>query len=223
MNDYSIFDRNGIPRPPVFSGMTGQGADAMYSVGGRWMKAGQTTANGYLINSYDPNSYTLGMTYKGVPVPVQMQTSIIPPYTPQFIKEANGGAGGISEQDLKRMEDMNKALGMANSYLNDPSFEIPEGFSFDKSAVEQFKNNYFSNKERKKRNDLVDIVPLEQFREIASSPDAQSGLYYVPYQDNDGNVDFHEFYMEGQQRVEPVIAVDEEGNQHTIKIPYADR
>lgn len=199
MNDYSIFDRNGIPRPPTFSGMTGQGADAMFSVGGRWMKAGQTTADGYLINSYDPKSYTLGMTYKGVPVPVQMQTSIITPYTPQFVKEAKPDAGGMTEEDSKRMEFINNSIGMANSYLNDPSLEIPEGFSFDKSAVDLFKKNYFSNKEREVNKNLVDIVSLEQFKEIASRPDAQKGLYYVPYQDNDGNVDFHEFYMEGQK------------------------
>lgn len=199
MNDYSIFDRNGIPRPPAFSGMTGQGADAMFSVGGRWMKAGQTTSNGYLINSYDPESYTLGMTYKGVPVPVQMQTSIIPPYTPQFVKEAKGEAGGMTEEDMKRMDMMNISIGLANSYLQDPSLSVPEGFVFDKSALENFKNNYFSNKERQIRNDLVDIVSLDQFKEIASSQDAQSGLYYVPYQDNDGNVDFHEFYMEGKK------------------------
>lgn len=199
MNDYSIFDKNGIPRPPSFSGMTGQGADAMFSVGGRWMKAGQTTSDGYLINSYDPKSYTLGMSYKGVPVPVQMQTSIIPPYTPQFIKETKGDAGGMTEEDLKRMEMMNSSIGMANSYLNDPTLDVPEGFMFDKSAIENFKKNYFSNKERKAREDLVDIVSLDQFKEIASSPEAQSGLYYVPYQDNDGNVDFHEFYMEGQK------------------------
>jgi hypothetical protein len=194
MNDYSIFDRNGIPRPPSFAGMTGQGADAMYSVGGRWMKAGQQTADGYLINSYDPKSYTLGMSYKGVPVPVQMQTSIIPPYTPQFVKES----GGMTEADQKRMDNMGIAVENANSYLNDPTLEIPQGFAFDKKAVSDMRKNYFSNKEREVVSDLRDVVSLDQFKELASSPDAQKGLYYVPYQDNDGNVDFQSFYLSGE-------------------------
>lgn len=183
------------------------------------MKAGQKTADGYLINSYDPKSYTLGMSYQGVPVPVQMQTSIIPPYTPQFVKES----GGMTEADQNRMDMMNQSIGMANSYLNDPTLEMPEGFMFDKSALENFKKNYFSNKEREIRKDLVDIISLDQFKEMASSPDAQSGLYYVPYQDNDGNVDFHEFYMENQQKSEPVIRKNADGTEETINIPYADR
>jgi hypothetical protein len=177
--------------------MTGQGADAMFSVGGRWMKAGQKTSDGYLINSYDPKSYTLGMSYAGVPVPVQMKTGVIQPYTPQFVKES----GGMTEADIAREEMQNNLINNANSYLNDPTLEMPKEYSFDAKAMENMRNNYFSNKEREIRKDLVDVVSLEQFKDIASSPEAKSGLYYVPYQDNDGNVDFHEFYMEGQQPV----------------------
>jgi hypothetical protein len=219
MNDYSVFDKNGIPRPPSFAGMTGQGADAMYSVGGRWMKAGQKTSDGYLINSYDPKSYTLGMSYQGVPVPVQMQTSIIPPYTPQFVKES----GGMTEADQKRMDMMNNSIGMANSYLSDPTLDLPKEYSFDAKALENMKNNYFSDKEKQIREDLIDVVSLEQFKDIASSPEAKSGLYYVPYQDNDGNVDFHEFFMENQQRAEQVTRKNADGTVETIKIPYANQ
>jgi hypothetical protein len=199
MNDYSVFDKNGIPRPPSFAGMTGQGADAMYSVGGRWMKAGQKTSDGYLINSYDPKSYTLGMSYQGVPVPVQMKTGVIQPYTPQFVKES----GGMTEADMEREQMQSNIINQANSYLNDPTLELelPKQYAFDTEAVKKMRENYFGNKERKAVNDLVDVVSLEQFRDIASSQEAKSGVYFVPYQDDDGNVDFHEFFMEGQQPV----------------------
>ena len=102
MEDYSIFDKYNIPRPPVFSGMTGSGADAMFSVGGRWLKAGQKTPEGYLINNYDPNSYTIGLSYAGVPVPVQMQKSVIAPYVPSFV-EPKSGVGSETESDEQRM------------------------------------------------------------------------------------------------------------------------
>ena len=197
MNDYSIFDKNGIPRPPSFAGMTGQGADAMYSVGGRWMKAGQKTANGYLINNYDPKSYTLGMSYQGVPVPVQMQTSIIPPYTPQFVKEA----GGMTKAELARLGDMDVAIQGANSYLNDPTLvELPQGYNFDKEAFARMRNNYLGNKNREAVADLNDVVSLSQFREMASKPDSKKGLYFVPYQTPDGEVDFQSFYLDAQEK-----------------------
>ena len=226
MNDYTLFDKYKIPRPPSFAGMNGQGPDAMYSVGGRWMKAGQTTSDGYLINSYDPKSYTLGMSYQGVPVPVQMRAGTIQPYTPEFVKQS----GGMTEAEIEREQQMSSLINNANSYLNDPTLELPKPYAFSNEILNKMRQNYFGNKERKVVKDLVDVVSLEQFKNMASSPDAKKGLYYVPYQSDDGNVDFHDFYMAGQEteteqdnEMMTVKRNNPDGQTEIIKIPFVGK
>lgn len=100
------------------------------------MSAGQKTSNGYLINSYNPESYTLGMSYQGVPVPVQMQASTVAPYTPQFFGPAFG-VGSETEQDEKRMSDYMEGV---QSYLADPSGKIPYGFNMSKEVMDRIHN-----------------------------------------------------------------------------------
>jgi len=215
-----LLKKYNVPQPPEWSGMIGSGTDQMFSVGGRWVKSGQKTPQGHTIESFDPNTGFLSLSYQGVPlVPLKMKTSVVQPYTPQFTKEA----GSMTEEDMNRQEMQNSLIQNANSYLNDPTLqlELPKQYAFDSSAVKKMRENYLGNKDREFRKDLVDVVSLEQFRNIASSEDAQSGLYYVPYQDDDGNVDFHEFYMEGQQRAEEVTTKNADGTVETIKIPYA--
>lgn len=210
MDDYTIFDKYNIPRPPAFSGMTGQGADAMYSVGGRWMKVGQATSDGYMINSYDPRSYTLGMTYQGVPVPVRMQQAVVKPYgikkpyTPEFMS----ATGGMTDSEMELMKDsgidrdqvLRNMMNNASSYMNDPTMKLPEGYGFSKEAFNSMRSNYYNNQEREIVDNLVDVVSLEDFKKLASKGDAKKGLYYVPYQTPDGEVDFQSFYLNEDEK-----------------------
>ncbi len=69
---------------------------------------------------------------------------------------------------------------------------------------------------------------MSDFKNIASSEGAQSGLYYVPYQDDDGNVDFHEFWMQGQETEKDpsmmeVRKMNPDGQEEVIKIPYVGK
>ena len=85
-NQESILSRYGISKPPEWTGMSGQGADTMYSVGGKWLKAGQKHPSGYTVGQYDPKSKALGMSIYGVNLPVGMKSSTIQnfeaPYNP---------------------------------------------------------------------------------------------------------------------------------------------
>jgi hypothetical protein len=66
--------------------MSGQGANTLYSIGGKWLKAGQTHPSGYTVGQYDPKSKALGMSIHGVNIPVGMKSSTIQnfetPYNP---------------------------------------------------------------------------------------------------------------------------------------------
>jgi len=83
----------------------------------------------------------------------------------------------------------------ANAYVSDPMMELPEGFGFEKEALDNMRSNYYGNKEREIIENLVDVVSLEKFRDLASKPDAKKGLYFVPYQTPDGEVDFQSFNL----------------------------
>jgi hypothetical protein len=82
----SVLSRYGISDPPKWTGMTGTGADAMYSIGGKWLKAGQKHPSGYTVGQYDPKSKALGMSIYGVNIPIGMQSSTVQnfeaPYNP---------------------------------------------------------------------------------------------------------------------------------------------
>jgi len=96
----SILERYGIQNPPEWSGMTGQGAESMYSIGGRWMKAGQTHPSGYTVGQYDPKSKSLGMSIHGVNIPVGMKASSVLSYENPRSMALNNGNMSDSERGL---------------------------------------------------------------------------------------------------------------------------
>jgi len=96
----SILERYGIQNPPEWSGMTGQGAESMYSIGGRWMKAGQTHPSGFTVGQYDPKSKSLVMSIHGVNIPVGMKASSVLPYENPRSMALNDGNMSDSERGL---------------------------------------------------------------------------------------------------------------------------
>lgn len=176
--DNTIFDKYGIPRPPTFAGVVGSGPQAMYSLGGRWYRAGQKTPQGYLIDSYDPKSYTLGMSYDGVPVPVRIQGSSIPDYQPMFIR------GTETEKDMEMMKVL-PASEFSVAFAKDPSSAID--LEFTQRQIEDMQKRFRENNP----DDNTPIMSLNDYQELINSGFAvPNSKYYIPRQSEDGNVDF---------------------------------
>lgn len=177
--DNTIFDKYGIPRPPAFAGVVGSGPQAMYSLGGRWYRAGQKTPQGYLIDSYDPKSYTLGMSYGGVPVPVRIQGSSIPDYQPIFMRGTET-RGTETEKDMERMNAL-----PASAFTQDPSQQVKSIFT--RNMIEQITKNF----REYNPDDKTPIMTLYDYQQLINSGNAvPNSKYYIPYQSEDGNVDF---------------------------------
>jgi hypothetical protein len=120
MNDKDYTDllsRHGVPVPPSWGGLIGSGGNQMYSLGGRWLKAGQKTPQGHTIDSLDPETGFLNLSYQGVPLmPLKMRDAVVQDYVPAFTQ----GGNSETEADDERM----RLLFMP--YKNpDGSFSVP--------------------------------------------------------------------------------------------------
>ena len=187
--NYEAFDKYGIPRPPVFSGMAGSGDQMMFSLGGKWYKRGQKTPSGYLINSYDPNSYTLGVSYEGVPVPVKMQGSVVQPYVPEFIKMSSGLE---TEQDAERLR---------NAFMQDPSGKLGSYIDLDKGKIElmeyNFKNSILYNKFKDYK--VMNLGDFEKARDAGEQVRALVPKQFIDPETGDTSIDFDAFTSEPPQ------------------------
>jgi hypothetical protein len=154
----SILSRYGISNPPEWSGMSGQGADTLYSVGGKWMKAGQTHPSGYTIGQYDPKSKALGMSIHGVNIPVGMKSSTIQnfeaPYNPYEDPTASLFEGGAME-----------ALGKQQASLQKKIKELRDKIAFSGS---DYQGGNLSDADREFQNNIKEYYNakkmLEQFK-----------------------------------------------------------
>jgi hypothetical protein len=137
--------------------MSGQGADTIYSVGGKWLKAGQMHPSGYTVGQYDPKSKSLGMSIHGVNIPVGMKSSTIQnfevPYNPYEDPTAGLFANGAMEalgkqaaiQDkLKKLQE--KIASSNSDYQGGNLSDADRGYQKDikeyyetRKMLEQFK------------------------------------------------------------------------------------
>ena len=178
--------------PPSWGGMTGSGADAMFSLGGRWLKAGQKTPQGHTIDSYDPKTGFLGMSYAGVPLmPLKMRDTVVQDYKPLFTKE--------QQLDTYLTQAEFDAFQGAQSAIEDPTmqvdFDIKPYQGFNKEQMEQIKNNVLANPNINYKNNGV--VSFDEYQNLVKGNKAQEGIYIVPYNTEDGGVDLRDFYFEG--------------------------
>lgn len=143
--------------------MSGQGADTLYSVGGKWMKAGQTHPSGYTIGQYDPKSKALGMSIHGVNIPVGMKSSTIQnfeaPYNPYEDPTANLFPSGA-------MEALGKQAALQNKIK-----ELRDKIAFSNS---DYQGGNLSEMDREYQNNIKEYynakTMLEQFK---GEPDYQ--------------------------------------------------
>jgi hypothetical protein len=99
--------------------MSGQGADTLYSVDGRWMKAGQKHPSGYTIGQYDPKSKSLGMSIYGVNIPVNMQGASVQSFESPTNPYTSGAGLFAATQD--------PALEMSGDKNESEKWSIPSG------------------------------------------------------------------------------------------------
>lgn len=187
----SILERYGIQNPPEWSGMTGQGADTMYSIGGKWMKAGQTHPSGYTVGQYDPKSKALGMSIHGVNIPVGMKSGTVKnfetpvnPYN-KTLFGAGAGAGAYANDPTASIplqydgEDGNERQVSfdLDEMLKSPQYAIDKKY-MDIIRKNSAKSGTMSDYEIKNIIHLEDYV--KQQKEGSLKPDTK---YYVPTKD----------------------------------------
>ena len=194
----SILERYGIPNPPEWSGMTGQGADAMYSIGGKWMKAGQTHPSGYTVGEYDPKSKSLGMSVHGVNIPVGMKSSTILPYQPPASQALNKNTseGNMTAAERELMNQVNTASlytdptknlfkkveqPKANATLE--SLEKHPFYNIKKSDMDYLKANMLQSGNINP-NEFKNILHISDYIKGVQGKSLEAGTkYYIPNAD----------------------------------------
>jgi hypothetical protein len=148
----------------------------MYSLGGRWVKMGQKTPEGHMVDGYDPRTGFLNISYAGVPlVPLKMRESVIQDYNPQF---AQG-----------------QPLGEKNLGVDSRPFQ-----GFSENQMQMIRTN--SAKNPRVRKDINGIVSLAEYQKLIKDKKAKKGHYLIPKYLDDGEVDLEDFWYEpdeGQQ------------------------
>jgi hypothetical protein len=190
----SILNRYGISNPPEWSGMAGQGADTMYSIGGKWMKAGQTHPSGYTVGQYDPKSKALGMSIYGVNIPVGMKSSTIQnfetppdPYSDPALHLFKGGLPDLSQQlkiqkQIKEMEEANKLNAMSLEEIA----KSPE-YGFDKKYMDRIRKAAMGSGNMSDAQ-LGNIIHIEDYAKGMKDGTLKPNTnYYVPK--SDGQMD----------------------------------
>jgi hypothetical protein len=188
-----VLNRHGVPVPPSWGGMIGSGSEQMFSLGGRWLKAGQRSPQGHTIDSFDPKTGFLNLSYQGVPLmPLKMRNSVVQDYKPEFIKQFNSNpyADTEHEKDFERLKAAGASEEQIQGILNPEKYQ-----GFTPSMMEKIRKNMYDNKKLDYENN--GIVSFEEYQNAVTSGKAKEGVYVVPYQTNDGGVDLQDFYFEG--------------------------
>ncbi len=196
MNDKDYTDlltRHGVPVPPSWGGLIGSGGNQMYSLGGRWLKAGQKTPQGHTIDSFDPKTGFLNISYQGVPLmPLKMRDAVVQNYVPEFTKSfmKNPYEGTEDEQAFQRLLDAGIPESEIGGILNPAKYR-----GFTPEIMERIRKNMEGNKNLNYEHN--GIIPLTEYERIVKEGQAKKGIYVVPYQTDDGGVDLQDFYFEG--------------------------
>lgn len=194
MNDkdyIDILNRHGVPMPPSWGGMVGSGGNQMYSLGGRWLKVGQRTPQGHTIDSYDPKTGFLNVSYQGVPLmPLKMRDAVVQNYVPEFVKNSNPFEGTEQEKDYERLKAAGASEEQIQGILNPEKYR-----GFTPEMIEQIKKNMKGNKNFDYENN--GIMPLTEYEMAVKSGKAKQGIYVIPYKTDDGGVELQDFYFEG--------------------------
>ena len=190
-NQQSILQRYGVPSPPEWSGMTGQGADAMYSIGGRWMKAGQTHPSGYTVGQYDPKSKSLGMSVYGVNIPVGMKAGTVKPMTSYENPNAKLFKGQDPTADMPT--EMPKQYNGEDGNQSNVTFDLEEmlkspEYAINKEMMEKIRKNSINNGYLSDR-DQKNIISLDEYVKRQKGGKLEDDTkYYIPRSDGEMDV-----------------------------------
>ena len=192
----SILERYGIPNPPEWSGMTGQGADTMYSIGGRWMKAGQTHPSGYTVGQYDPKSKSLGMSVHGVNIPVGMKAGTVKPMSSYENPNARlfKGTAALGQDPTADMPtEMPKQYNGEDGNQSNVTFDLEEmlkspQYAINKEIMEKIRKNSINNGHLSDR-DQKNIITLDEYVKRQKGGKLEDNTkYYIPRSDGEMDV-----------------------------------
>lgn len=192
----SILERYGIQNPPEWSGMIGQGAESMYSVGGRWMKAGQTHPSGYTVGQYDPKSKSLGMSIHGVNIPIGMKAGTVKPMTsyenPKARLFKNTAALG-QDPTADMPTEMPKQYNGEDGNKSNVTFDLDEmlkspEYAINKEIMEKIRKNSLNNGYLSE-SDQKNIITLEEYVKRQKGGGLEDNTkYYIPRSDGEMDV-----------------------------------
>lgn len=188
-----------LPLIPKWTGYTAanNAEPAMYSLGGKWYKEGQTVNDGYTVGKHDPKTNQLNLMYQGIPLPIKMANSVVQPYTPP-VQQTITMIGG---RPYLRQSDGN--------LLNTDTGEVING-EHEKELDRMHKEHDFTESEMQGivqntlkspffAGDIKKIMTRDAFhqavRDGTATPDTP---YHIPRRTEDGGVDF-DTYMANPQ------------------------
>lgn len=192
----SILERYGIQNPPEWSGMTGQGANTMYSIGGKWMKAGQTHPSGYTVGQYDPKNKALGMSIHGVNIPVGMKSGTVKNFeTPvnPYSKTLFGAGAGAGSYVNDPLLDMSKQYSGEDGNQSNVTFDLEEmlkspEYALSKAMMEKIRKNSLNNGYLSDY-DQKNIITLDEYVKRQKSGKLEDNAkYYIPKTDGEMEV-----------------------------------
>lgn len=100
---------------PMWRGAAGSGSERIYSIDGRWVKAGQSLSTGHKVVGEDKHG-NLILGFHGVPVVIGMQGSHITPYTEQSAPLWQG-KGQMTDQEQMMYDRFKNSDGSFNDSM----------------------------------------------------------------------------------------------------------
>ncbi len=180
---------------PMWKGSAGSGAERIYSVDGKWVKAGQALSTGHKIVGED-KSGNLVLNYHGVPVTIGMQGSHITTYNPAT-KPMWAGGGQMTTQE----EQMYDAMKNQDGSFNDSMGGMHSSFE---DAMKAYKSYYIADRSPLDRsiNRLKKNFPDRNFGTYSdyqkATPEQQRAGFYIYNNETEDFTDFFKLNQETQ-------------------------
>jgi len=186
-------DFNSLNLPPMWTGVAGQGKDQIFSLGGKWHKAGDSIEGGYTVHGLNKNGM-LAVSWNGLPITLGMnQGTVTPMETQQTAQKAITGSssifggGDLSEQDKEMLKNLEGTV-QNDGVPDDRSYK-----SIDKNAMDRIRENV-KDSPHMTDEDKANILHYDEYMDGVKNNTLKKGIkYFVPSMQEDGNVDFHIF------------------------------
>jgi hypothetical protein len=186
-------DFNNLQLPPMWTGVAGQGSQQIFSLGGKWHKAGDIVGDGYKVVGMDANG-GLALSWNGLPVSMKLQQGTVTPYTPP---QANPYQTAQQSMGLGMPSNTSNPISGGGA-MSDMEIELLNGTdSIYKSVTMESMDQIRANTQQSPHmtdEDKSNILHYDEYMEGVKNKTLKKGVkYFVPAMQDDGNVDFHIF------------------------------